>query len=1701
MASLPETAAANAVVAAVLALMVFPVARGLRKPALAHGLWIVVLAKLVTPSMIAIPLPAWWPTSIRLEVAQSDPEVAPLPSADEPHSMRAPTAADMGRRRSSQEDLRVPAGGESGNRIGPASRTSPALDAAGQGMAQAGPSAQPLAAQVAVTSMEPRRGSQDTGWALSRVVTISMWVWLAGTLAAFSLATVRVHRFHRAMRWATPAPAALQEEAAQIARRIGLRQCPRVWLVPGAVSPMLWAIFGRTRLLFPARLLDGLAPGARRTLVLHELAHLRRGDHWVRLLEAAATILYWWHPAVWWARREIHLAEEACCDSWVVAEMPEDRSAYAAALIETERFLSESHLPLPALASGVQGFMLMKRRVTMIMRMQGGGPNRLSPVARAALVTFAAICLPLVPAPAQVRQGADSPAAAEAALPVEAIAVAVASEVKAQAPRPAVASAFPEPAGLESLPHRAVGRDAREIWSLALSPDGRKIAMGSGAWNTAGELRLLDIATGEVLARDGAPNGVASAAFSPDGTLVASSSWHGHLRIHKTAGLVLVHDVPLESIARVAFSPDGKTVATATEGWSIDVAPGRKVQLWDVATGKERRMLEDGLFRLHCVAFSPDGNLVAAGGGNWEQNPMGEVRLWNVQTGKQAARLVGHRGPVFAIEFSPDGKTVATGSLDSTIRLWDPATGQQKREIQGHSSWVGNLAFSPDGKMLASSSSDETANLWDAATGQRLATFAAHQGWSGPARFTPDGTTLVTGGADGKLQLWDVAKRERGRTIVPPDWLADPAEPVTCVAYSPDGKTMATAHESKSVRLREAATGDVRTLLVGHQDVVNSVAYSSDGKTLATASSDKTVRLWDAATGAARTTLEGHTDRVLAAVFSPDGQTLASCGSDKTVRLWDVATGRELTRLYGHAELVRAVAFSPDGKWLASTGADHTVKVWDVDAREAAFTLSGSAGTAVVFSPDGSTLASPAEDRPGTGRGGVLLWDAKTGRLRRTLAGQRTTVWSLAFSPGGQTLAGGSRDGSVALWDLASGKSLCEVRPHQGIVTTLAFAPDTSTLVSGGADASLRLWRTTLRPVAPLLTLLPGHGAVRSVAFSPDGQTLVTSGEDGKARLWALETLQSQRELGDHLGPVTSAVFSPDGHRVALGGADWRITLWDARDGRRLAELKGHTGEVTSLRFSPDGKRLASSAHDGEARVWDVEAARVVLRLKHLAQSQCIDWSPDGRLLCAGADDRGETESSHMAILWNAETGQEIARLPGHRAHLTLVRFSPDGKRLATGASDMQLHLWDVAARKILGSMRTYWGVPDARFLPDGQTLAVAMHNGRFSLWDLSTFREAIRYEGHGHFTVAGTYGWGIYGVAVSPDGSAVASTDRRGLVKFWPTFRGRRDPASAAASLAKVAAATGPVTPVPAAASAPSELVYSVAAQQSGALFATFSADGKLLAVGGEDGTITLLEAEKGRVLKTVPAHEGAVLTGAFSPDGRLFATGGSDSGVKRWNVDSGQEVGSISGPFALLRTVAFTGDGETFVSGNDAGLFRRWEAEAGRELSKASLSPMASMALSPDGKRAATANWDGTVGVWNLQNFRQVAVLRGHVHGVLSAAFSPDGRLLVSTAATFDPKQNVKLWDAGSWTQRAALEGHRGYVHCATFSPDGKTVATAGSDQTVRLWNAADGKPLKALRSHTAAVVFVRFSPDGHRLASASLDGTVKVWNPGAR
>jgi WD40 repeat protein len=279
---------------------------------------------------------------------------------------------------------------------------------------------------------------------------------------------------------------------------------------------------------------------------------------------------------------------------------------------------------------------------------------------------------------------------------------------------------------------------------------------------------------------------------------------------------------------------------------------------------------------------------------------------------------------------------------------------------------------------------------------------------------------------------------------------------VMSVAFSPDGRILASGCRDDTMRLWEVATGKLDETLTGHTGDVYGVAFSPDGKLLASASGDKTIRLWDVATRRVVRTLDGHDDLVRSVAFFPDGGKLVSSSADKAVRVWDVGEGTLQRTFTGHAGQVRSVAVSPDAKRIASGSTDGTARVWDAAAGAELAVLRGHATSleAVAFSPDGKTLATSSNDST------VRLWDVATGSCRHTLEGHSEEVDSIAFSPDGRVLVSGSKDRTIKVWDVASGQLRRSAAAHADRVESLGFSPDGTILAtgSGGKDATVKLW-------------------------------------------------------------------------------------------------------------------------------------------------------------------------------------------------------------------------------------------------------------------------------------------------------------------------------------------------------------------------------------------------------------------------------------------------------------------------------------------------------------------------------------------------------------------------------------------------------------------------------------------------------------------
>ncbi|MGW2488667.1 nSTAND1 domain-containing NTPase [Streptomyces sp. NPDC001606] len=576
------------------------------------------------------------------------------------------------------------------------------------------------------------------------------------------------------------------------------------------------------------------------------------------------------------------------------------------------------------------------------------------------------------------------------------------------------------------------------------------------------------------------------------------------------------------------------------------------------------------------------------------------------------------------------------------------------------------------------------------------------------------------------------------------------ADEVTAVAFSPNGRSIATASADETVRLWDVSTGKTLRKLTGHTDTVNSVAFSPDGRTLASASADKTVRLWDPVTGAFRLALHGHTKGVKWVAFSPDSQSVATASDDKTARLWDVTTGKHSRTMTGHTETVESVAFSPDGHTLATASDDKTARLWDVTTGKHSRTLTGHTGavTSVAFSPDGRTLATASTDET------ARLWDVRTGQAGRTLTGFNDALWTVAFSPDGRTLATTSADHTTRLWDPATGALRTTLVGHTGVVYAAVFSPDGRTLATASADRTARLWDLGPSAVRAILT---GHTDwVRSVAFSPDGHTLATSSDDETVRLWNMATGKTRAILNGHTDTVTSAAFSPDGHTLATASADNTARLWDTATGKFLRKLAGHTDTLNSVAFSPDSGTVATASADNTVRLWDTATGKTRATLNgHTDTVESVAFSPDGRTLASGSDDT-------TVRLWDTATGQSRATLTGHSDVVEAVAFSPDGRTLASASNDFTVRLWDTSTRQMRTALVGHTGnVMAVAFSPDGRTLATGSADSFARLWDVKTGAPRIFLFGHTDW---------VSGVAFSPDGRTLATASGDHTTRLWNT-------------------------------------------------------------------------------------------------------------------------------------------------------------------------------------------------------------------------------------------------------------------------------------------------------------------------------------------
>jgi WD40 repeat protein/tRNA A-37 threonylcarbamoyl transferase component Bud32 len=641
----------------------------------------------------------------------------------------------------------------------------------------------------------------------------------------------------------------------------------------------------------------------------------------------------------------------------------------------------------------------------------------------------------------------------------------------------------------------------------------------------------------------------------------------------------------------------------------------------------------------------------------------------------------------------------------------------------------------------------------------RLQNALAHlQGHDAPvegARFSPDGARLVSWSSDGKLRLWD------------------------CKTWKP------------------IATLD------RHESGVQGVAFTPDGTRIVSASHSE-ICTWDARSGALLKSWAGPRDEFSLAL-TPDGtRLLAGDEKSQVARVWEVATGRLLAELK-HPVPPAKVAVSPNGVWFA-VGGGETVQLWDAQSYSflRSFRVEKVGVQAIVFSPDSSRLAT-AWDFPDNN---VRIHDVATAAMLFEAEGHQNRVTALKYSSNGALLASASTDQTVRLWSPTTGQLLAVLRGHTSHVRDVAFNAEGSRLVSASYDGTLRLWNTK---TGECLAVLLGHtDRVNTAAFRPEGNLVASASDDGTVGLWLVEQLEQGGVLRGHKGYIYDVAVSPDGKRIASAAWDNTARLWHS-DGAPPRILDPETRFMLSVAFSPDGRRLAAGSRDSRLWLWDVEKDRPPLEVRLPGKGvESLSFAPDGqRLAVALGNFFAKAPGGNPTVrLLDAATGKELAVLSGHTDDVLAVRFSPDGKRIASGGYDGTVRVWEtVSARPIAtldGHASTVHGVAwsetagllasasadrtvrlwDARtlklvkvlphastvyavaFNPNGTRLAAGCEDNTIRLWDVKTREEVAELLGHTAY---------VHAVVFSPDGNRLVSGSGDHAVRIWDTLPATR--------------------------------------------------------------------------------------------------------------------------------------------------------------------------------------------------------------------------------------------------------------------------------------------------------------------------------------
>jgi WD40 repeat protein len=589
-----------------------------------------------------------------------------------------------------------------------------------------------------------------------------------------------------------------------------------------------------------------------------------------------------------------------------------------------------------------------------------------------------------------------------------------------------------------------------------------------------------------------------------------------------------------------------------------------------------------------------------------------------------------------------------------------------------------------------------------------------------------------------------------------------------------------------------------------------------------------------------------------------------------------------------------------------------------------------------------------------------------------------------------------------------------------------------------------------------LLGTLHCASTVRCVGFSGDGRTLASGSDDGTIRLWDLPAKTVRATWSQNRSSVASVAFSPDAKTLCAGRADGKVELWDVPSQQLRVTLHGHTEPVGAVSFSADGQTLFTGDEAG-IRLWNLATGREKATINTGEGSGAPAISPDGSTVASGTFQKVQ--------FWDVKTGKARTVEDDHRWRVLAVAFSPDGKFVASGASDeATVRIWEVATGKTHAVLRGHTKeVVSVAFSPDGKQVASASSDGTARVWDLATGKR--RSYGHTH---------SVCSVAFSPDGKTLASAGHDRAIKLWDL------------EVQRTRLALPP---------------------QNGLVWAAkFSPDGRLLATASHHSAPALWDARTGKRRSEFAENgDGAPACLAFSPDGRWLATGGHDQTVRVCDVKTGQAHVALPTFMAHIHGLEFSPDGRSLGASGTTGEIRVWDTTTWQVRTTFQHAGEAcwSLSFSPDSARVATKGHT-SIRIWNAAGINTASLPCEDCADTTGCAmaFSPDGGSLAALSGGYWSHvtgTDVKLWDLSTNQERQSIPADTitGSAQCMALSSDWKYLAVGSTDGNVRLFDLATGQERATFSGHQDEVTTIAFSPDGRSMATGGWDGTVELWH----